>query len=617
MKFKQFIIAFASIFVLPAFASSQANYTFERIWPTLQQPWYFRVPTDAATDRDGFVYITDTGNNRVLKFTADGCFVANWRNDETGKPLFNSPYGIAIDSLGQVYITDLVHHVQVFTSDGLMIKQWKCQDKTGKTFIPYSITVDHENFVYLIGGLQSGRIYKFTAEGKFVSWTESDIEEMQFLEPAGIATDNKGFLYVTDRIKHRVYKFTTDGKSVEWKSGDIEEQGRFNEPFGIETDGKSVYVVERKNDRVQKFTVDGKFEGISWGGEGEGDGQFYAPAGIALSPGAEFVYVVDLNNNGVQKFTSKGEFVAKWASYGSEPGQFSRPMGVAMHGDFVYVADSHNDRIQKFTTDGKFIPQWGSNGADKGQFDSPRGLATDSKGYVYVADMNNNRIQKFDSDGIFQEWKNQDIETQLCDPEDVAVDEDGYVYVADTGSHRILKFRSDGASEGAWGGFGKELGKFSSPSGIAISDGWLYVADTGNDRIQRAKLADNLETWEKFSSGQFMSPTGIVTDEKGSVYVTEPYNKSRIQKFSPTGDMIAVIGTEGQSAGQVKEPHYLCIGADGRIYVGDAANNRIQVFSPFDSEEGISKAIIIAGGGPYPGNNLWDATRMCANPTGH
>lgn len=619
MKIKQIIISsLMFVFILPVFALSQEPYNFERMWPVLQQPWYFHSPTDAAIDQNGFVYITDTGNHRVLKFTADGYFVANWRNDENWEWWFESPYGIAADSIGLLYITDTTHgayshYVQIFTSDGQMAGRWKCEDETGEAFIPSAITIDHEDFVYLTE-LEYGRIYKFTTDGKLVRWKNEDIKQANFAEPLGLATDNKGFLYITDRPAHRVYKFSTDGKAIPWKNGDIEEPGRFDEPFGIESDGTSVYVVERRKDRVQKFTTDGKFENISWGEEGEGDGQFYAPAGIAVNASGELVYVVDLNNNGVQKFTSQGTFLSKWGSYGSEPGQFSRPMGTAIYGDFIYVADSHNDRIQKFAIDGRFESEWGTKGSDAGQFDSPRGIATDKHGYVYVADSNNKRIQKFDSEGRLQEWEQQDIETQLSDPWDVAVDEDGPIYVADTGSHCILKFKPDGGSDGMWGGFGRdELGKFSSPSGIAIAEGWLYVADSGNDRIQRAKLADNLENWENFGNGQLTSPTGIATDKDGAVYVTEPYYRSRIQKLSPSGDIAGTIGTEGQAPAQLKTPHYLCADPDGRIYVADSGNNRIQVFKPSDLITDTDRAIIIAGGGPYPGNHLWDATRMSAS----
>jgi len=611
MKFKQIIIAtLILIFTLPTFALSQDNYyTFERMWPTLQQPWYFHKPTDAAIDRDDFVYITDTQNHRVLKFTADGHFVANWRSDENGNPLFNSPFGIATDISGLVYVTDeTLHDVQIFDSDGQFSSRWRCRDKNREAFIPDGITIDNENFVYLTDNKSTGgSIHKFTADGRLVTWKYSDIEDEPFVEPLGIATDNKGFVYITDRARHSVHKFTSDGKSVEWENRDIENAG-LEEPFGVETDGTFLYVVERKKDQVRKFTIKGEqIEGSPWGGEGEEDGQFYAPAGVAVNTERELVYIVDLENSGVQKLTSEGDFLARWGSYSSHDGEFSRPLGIAIHGNSVYVADQHNDRIQKFDLNGKF--QWKS---DEGLLDSPFGVTIDREDSVYVADSKNKRIRKFDSEGNVQVWKSRDIETRFSEPHDVAVDDERNIYVADSGSHQILKFDSDGNHERTWGGFGTALGEFKSPKGIAISDEWLYVVDGDNERIQRSKLSDNLELWEQFGEGQFFNPIGVASDTEGAIYVTDSHY-NHIQKFSPTGELLETTGEEGQGVGQLKDPNYLCVDPDGKIYVADSGNNRVQVFRPADSQAKADKAIIIAGGGPYEGNHLWDATRMAAS----
>ena len=81
-------ILFALAAILPilliAFSSLQnltfadEIYRFKRMWPTLQQPWYFSLPSDVAVDSDGNIYIADTDKNRVQKFNAEGYFITGW-----------------------------------------------------------------------------------------------------------------------------------------------------------------------------------------------------------------------------------------------------------------------------------------------------------------------------------------------------------------------------------------------------------------------------------------------------------------------------------------------------------------------------------------------------------
>jgi len=59
----------------PSRALADEEYQFERMWPTLQQPWYFSDPYGVAVDNNGFIYLADTYNNRIQKFTVDGQFV--------------------------------------------------------------------------------------------------------------------------------------------------------------------------------------------------------------------------------------------------------------------------------------------------------------------------------------------------------------------------------------------------------------------------------------------------------------------------------------------------------------------------------------------------------------
>lgn len=100
-----------------AFAEENIEYRFERLWPQIEQPWYFDFPTDVAIAPDGNVYVTDTRNYRVQQFTSQGDFIRAWGSKGAGNGQFNDLRNIAIASDGSVYVADLGNHrMQQFTS---------------------------------------------------------------------------------------------------------------------------------------------------------------------------------------------------------------------------------------------------------------------------------------------------------------------------------------------------------------------------------------------------------------------------------------------------------------------------------------------------------------------
>ena len=72
------IYLFVTLVLFPNFALSEESYRFERMWPTLQQPWYFTTPRDIAMDAAGYVYVADNNGYGIAKFSSDGRFVNSW-----------------------------------------------------------------------------------------------------------------------------------------------------------------------------------------------------------------------------------------------------------------------------------------------------------------------------------------------------------------------------------------------------------------------------------------------------------------------------------------------------------------------------------------------------------
>ena len=87
---------------------------------------------------------------------------------------------------------------------------------------------------------------------------------------------------------------------------------------------------------------------------------------------------------------------------GSAPGQFARPVGLALDSTpNVFVADRDNSRVQKFTSTGSFLKTIGSLGSGDGQLNVVEDVAVDPAGNLWVAESNNRRVQKFTPAGAF------------------------------------------------------------------------------------------------------------------------------------------------------------------------------------------------------------------------
>jgi DNA-binding beta-propeller fold protein YncE len=593
---------------------SKEIYTFERMWPTMEGQWYFNKPSGIAIDSEGFVYIADSQNHYIHKLSADGRLVTRWGRLGSGSGEFNQPQGIAIDSSNIVYVADCQNNrIQKFKSNGQFIAAYGTSGSgNGQFALPYGIAVGVSGDIY-VTEVNNNRVQRFKTDGRFIGkWGTPGSGNGEFNWPYGIAVDGQGVVYVADSQNNRIQKFSADGIFIQNLGTSGSNTGEFDWPLGIAADNTgAVYITDMNNHRVQKFGKDGKID--TWGVMGSGDRQFYSPDGIAISSSG-YIYVADSGNDRIQKFTQNGLFVGKWGR-GSNTGEFASPDGIAIakNGD-IYVADTGNNRIQKFTKDREFIKVF------DGKFYAPYRMTIDKEGNVYVADSGNNRIQKFDADGNFLlKWgRNGKENGQFSRPYGIAADSRGNVYVTDQGNSRIQKFDKTGQYLTQWGIKGSNAGEFNQPQGIATdSDDNIYVADTHNHRIQKFDKDMNfIIEWGTQGSGegQFDQPNAVTIDADGSIYITDMKN-CRIQKFGFANgkpELISIFGEEGSYPGQMKYPGAGAIGSDGNFYVADNNNHRIQMFKK-KADQKLSKAIIVAGGGPYPGNKLWDSTRISAN----
>jgi len=283
----------------------------------------------------------------------------------------------------------------------------------------------------------------------------------QFYGPAGVALDAPGNLYVADQYNNRIRKIsniTTAGGTVTTLAGStagFRDGGAadawFNQPAGVAVDETgAVYVADFVNNRIR--IVAGGIVG-TFAGDGNA-ATFWYPAGIAMND-HNLAYVADMNNDRIRLIINHNIGTLAGSTEGFVNGtgaaaKFNNPYGVALGGDgTVYVADEGNHAIRKITSAGVVTTlAGGTEGNTDGtgtaaQFQLPRALAVDAQGNVFVADFFNPRIRMITPQGVVTTLSplmgDGSGPARLSGPSGIAIDQQGNLYIADAGTHRIYK----------------------------------------------------------------------------------------------------------------------------------------------------------------------------------
>jgi len=255
------------------------------------------------------------------------------------------------------------------------------------------------------------------------------------------------------------------------------------------------------------------------------------------------------------------------------------PSGITINSaGIAYVADTGNNRIVQATASGTTIRTWGSAGSEPGQFSTPLGLATGPDGNVYVADYMNNRVQVFTADGVFlRAWGEYgDGPGELQGPRDVAVDRFGNVHVVDS-SPRVQVFTPMGQFIEEWGR-GYVAGV---PTSVAFNDlGWAYLTVATSNTVLVRTGQSSYVTWKTFDlyPGIFRAITSIAVDHSGNVYVTDRLN-NLVQEFTATGKFVRGWGQDQYPyCGAFHSPMDVATDDSGFIHVVDTNDSRIVVY---------------------------------------
>jgi sugar lactone lactonase YvrE len=243
----------------------------------------FFFPTALAVDAHGVVYVADTQNNMIRKIMPDGTVTtlagrptADTKDHPGALTRFDNPYGIAVDKLGNVFVSDW---------DKDLIKK---------------ITPD-------------GRVSVFAGTGDR-GLKDGPLASASFYLPEGLAFDQKGNLYVADTYNNMIRKISRDGKVTTLagkpKKGHANGKGAaasFNRPDGIAVDKSgNVYVADVENSKIRKITPDGNVTDFAGTGKRGADNglanaaSFYRPFGVTIDNSGN-LYIADYENNLIRK----------------------------------------------------------------------------------------------------------------------------------------------------------------------------------------------------------------------------------------------------------------------------------------------------------------------------
>jgi len=431
----------------------------------------FIEPSGIAIDSGGFIYVSDMQNHRIQKFNTEMEYITQWTGEVFSSGYF-SPYAAAIDSEDNLYVIDISNDcVQKFTSDGEFITAF------GGEYLghPSGIAINSQNKIYIVNMYDPEPIYIFNSDGELISHWSNGFGDLpgQFAYPESVAIDSADNVYISDTYNQRVQKFDSYGNYLTSWGESISTLGEFNSPEGMTIDdNNNILIADSRNNRIQKFTLDGTFI-ESWGLEN----QFNTPRDIA-SDEYGFYYVADHDWGRIQKLNSDGDIVDSW---GFDFEKF--PISIAINRDleWVYVSENGTSKIVVYDYDGNFLFSWGSWGEEDGQFRAQTGITIDNLGYVYVLDPQNDRFQKFDANGQFV----FSVYIELFDALDILADNSGNVFIVNTTNTRIEQFHSDGSFNCSWGSFGWGAGSFMRPAGITMDpQGNIYISDSVKNQIQ-------------------------------------------------------------------------------------------------------------------------------------
>ncbi|MDB6065488.1 MAG: hypothetical protein JWR26_1696 [Pedosphaera sp.] len=579
-----------------------------------------------AMDGAGNVYIADTGNKAIKKWTPTDNSMTTLVSSG-----LNQPRGVAVDGAGNVYIADTFNSA---------IKKWSVANSNVTTLVssglsrPRGLAVDGAGNVYIADSLNYA-IYKWSV----VNSNVTTLDFHMFIVPFGVAVDGAGNVYIADNGDHTIKELPHAFVDAAVKS---ESAAAGNDTLPVVLPATSTLLPQFYPSVYPSnqlwLTISGIANGVvsfsfaantSSGGRSANitlhgvnipinqHSPTFSLGAISLleGPTAGSDSVVLATVPAIVQWTATSTNVT-WLhlspanqsgpgstnvifSYDANPGatrtgtlniagqtltitqagstyipasapvttlvssNLNGPAGVAVASfGGLYFADTYNNAIKQWTGGNPPVSTLVPLGLNQ-----PNGLAVDAVGNVYIADTLNQAVKVWTATNHVVSAL---VSSGLGQPVGVAVDVLTNIYIADASNSTILKrtAASSNVSTLAYSGF-----PLSSLSGVAVDRAAnLYLADSGNNAIRKWNAADSNMT--TLASSGLNQPQGVAVDRSGNVYFSDTFNNA-IKKWTAASNSVTTLVASG-----LNQPVGVAVDAWGYVYIADTGNNAIKALPP-------------------------------------
>jgi trimeric autotransporter adhesin len=590
------------------------------------------TPSGIAVDVSGNIYFSDTDNHLLRKVSTNGTLatlagtcIPGFSGD--GGPAaaaqLNQPYGVAVDTAGNVYVADYGNNrVRRIGLDGT---------------------------ISTVAGNGQGAL-----AGEDVPAVTAPL-----LTPRNVAFDAAGNLFISEFTGHRVRKMTPDGRIATVAGNGIAGYGgdtgpataaQLNFPAGLAFDrAGALYIADSSNHRARKVSsgVITTVLGPTMALPGGGTTPLYGPTGLAVDSSG-IVYIAEDIDSVAASIGVYNPATDKWSlAFIGPSGSVAASHDIALDvAGNCYLAAGKQVWLQPPPVTGGPAPKLlagGGNGLGDGgsataaQLSQPWGIALDSTGNLYIADTGNERIRKVNLAGQISTVAGDGttgssgdngpaVAAQLWSPSGVVVDLFGNLYIADTLNERVRVVGVDGSIVTVLGNGQDGLGQqglpgpqtaLNNPEGLCVDQtGVLYAVDEGNNRVLRLPALGNVTTAAgNGSSGyggdggpahlaKLKNPFGCSLDPAGDLFIADTGNNT-VRKVSPDGNIETVAGTGAAgfsgdggpaTSATLNAPTAVLADGNGNLYISDMSNGRIRLVTPDGSIQ------TIAGGPAMPLN---------------